>query len=290
MAYMPPLSSSSLHIWKSEKNVETQSQQLESEKESILNYLAGNTTQGSLEPEPARTTIPELGNNACCDTTVFEIFFRLVCNPWQLAKDAVCGCFVPFSMPDPDHNTYVPKHVYNRLRSADVYLNRNTCLLCCVTPPVMTTCAYAGYLPVSASTLLGLTSTAGAAANGCSLVSAGWLTYFWSGDFGGREQKSYEEMKGIFDDLADYLDSKWHSVQNSPSEDDFKQLCEKIRRNSRNIVNGMQNGGISSLHTEDVTKKFFNQIFYILKGSHFKNIDKKIGQSTSQVPSMEMIK
>lgn len=273
--YMPPLSSPSLHIWKSEEDVKQQDQQLAQEKEAILNYLAGNTTKGSLDPEPARIKIPELGNHTCCDTKVFEIFFRIVCNPKQLLKDTLCGCFTPCSMPEPKHNTYVPKHVYNQLRSADIYLNRNTCILCCITPPLLTACAYSGYLPVSECTSKALTSTAGATNSWLSLFSGGCLTYFWSGDFGGREQKSYEEMKGIFDDLADHLDSKWHSVKGTSNENEVKELCEKIRKNSLNIVKGMQNGGISVLHSEDITKKFFYQIFEILKGSHFGCVEKK---------------
>lgn len=272
--YMPHLSSTAFHIWKSEEEVNQQDQQLKSERQLILDYLAGVNTQGSLKPEPARLYTPELGQHGCFDTTIFQIFFRIVYNPIQLTKDTLCGCFTRCSLPEPTRHTYVTKHVYNQLRSADIYLNRNTCLLCCVTPCLITSCAFAGYLPLSAPVLQATTSIAGAAANDCSLFSAGWLTYFWSGDFGGREQKSYEEMKGIFDDLAEHLDDNWHqAAHDNQKMNDLQHLCEKIRKNSLNITQGMENGGISPLHVDDITKKLFRQIKHILQGIHYQNIE-----------------
>ena len=166
-----------------------------------------------------------------------------------------------------------------------MYINRNTCLLCCITLPLISACAYSGYLPLQASNQLCVTSTTGAAANDCSLFSAGWLTYFWSGDFGGREQKSYEEMTVIFDDLADYLDLQRQKLKGNKEVGDLQQFCEKIRKNSPHIVKGMQNAGISSLHVEHITKKFFGQIYIILENTNFSAL-KIIGKTKQEKPEV----
>lgn len=265
--HMPPLSALGPKIWLSEEDVRRQKETNKREHEEILNYLS---EMG--RPQSARTDIPELGQHECCDTTVFEIFCRIVCNPCRLVKDAVCGCFPSCVMPEPKNKTYMPKHVYNRLRSADVYLNRNTCLLCCVTPVVLSSLPFCAFVPLTTKKLLTLNSLAGCSANDCSIFSAGCLTYFWSGDFGGRERNSYEELKVIYDDLADFLAKEWQEVHRTNSDDPLRQLCEKLRRNSPNIMKGLTNAGITALHAEDITKRLFEQIYEILKGTHFRAV------------------
>ncbi|MCE5317088.1 MAG: hypothetical protein LLG04_06955 [Parachlamydia sp.] len=266
--YMPPPANLSPEIWRSRDEVFNQIEGQKRDREAILNYLAE-----AGKPEPARTYIPETGQSRCCDTTIFDIFLRIVCNPCRLVKDAACGCFPACAMPTPEDKTYMPEQVYNRLRSADVYLNRNTCLLCCVTPVVLSCFPFVGFLPLAAKKMRWLSAVAGCSTNDCGIFSAGCLTYFWSGDFGGREQKSYEELKVIFDDLADYLDQKRKETERSGDTASLKQLCERLRRNSRNIMEGLKNAGISSLHAQDITKKFFLEILEILKGEPFASID-----------------
>ncbi len=78
-------------------------------------------------------------------------------------------------------------------------------------------------------------------------------------------------MKVIFDDLADYVVQEWN-LGDIARRELLNELCEKIRKNSKNIIEGMQNGGISLLHVDDITKKLFSQIFQILKGTNFHNI------------------
>lgn len=263
--YMPPLNHLSLDIWKSRDEVLEQRESQKREYDAILNYLA---EMG--KPEQPRTYIPRTGGSRCCDTTVFDIFFRIVCNPCRLVKDCACGCFPCCSMPAPEDKAYMPEHVYNQLRSADVYLNRNTCLLCCVTPTVLSTFPFAGFIPLAAKKLLWLTSWATCFTNDDSIFSAGCLTYFWSGDFGGREQKSFDELKVIFNHLADYLERKRIA---SPNSEELQLLCERLRRNSRNIMEGLKNAGITPEHAKDICKKLFEEIFMVLQNQPFGSID-----------------
>lgn len=266
--YMPSLNHLSLDIWKSREEVLEQKESQKRDYDAILSYLAE-----SGRPEQARTYIPKTGQSRCCDTTIFDIFFRIVCNPCRLVKDAACGCFPACSMPTPEDKTYMPEHVYNQLRSADVYLNRNTCLLCCVTPTVLSSFSFAGFIPLAANKLRWLTAFATCGSNDDGIFSAGCLTYFWSGDFGGREQRSYDELKVIFNHLADYLERK---RRDSPNSEELKALCERLRCNSRNIIEGLKNAGISSEHSQDICKKFFEEILTVLQNEPFTSIDQAL--------------
>lgn len=273
--FMPRIGDLSLEIWKSREEIFQQIEDQNRNYEAVLNNLAEFG-----RPEPARTYIPETGKNKCCDTTIFDIFFRVLCNPCRLVKDAACGCFPAVSMPEPEGRTYMPEHVYDRLRSADVYVNRNACLLCCVTPLILSIFSFAGFVPLAAKKLRWLTAFATCSSNDCSIFSAGCLTYFWSGDFGGREQKSYEELKVIFDKLAGYLKEKREKAQDIEA---LKQQCEKLRRNSRNITDGFKNAGISVEHTQDITQKFFQEIWLVLKDEPFPSIDQPNGKAHLQL-------
>lgn len=265
--YMPRLTPLAPQIWRSEQEVANQIERLQSDREAILNYLAE-----AGKPEPARTAIPELGNHPCCDNPIFEIFCRIFCNPCRVAKDAACGCFLPCLMSTPDNKPYMPEHVYNFLRNADISVNRNTFILCCAAPVVLSSFPFAGFVPLATRKLLWLTSLAGCGANDCGVFSGGCLTYFWSGGFGERELQASRELKVIYDDVADFLKDKWQSAQPEQREP-LKQLCEKVRRNSLNIFTGLINGGIQRKHAEDITTKLFTQIYTILKGTQFPAID-----------------
>jgi hypothetical protein len=193
-------------------------------RERALNFLAepiSRKDQRSFEAASAKTCGHR---NECCKLARY-----IVCNWCTILADFLSCCFCRCRRV-PTRRSFVPLDLRHKVNGAERWFHINTVGLWILTPSI-----------IVASTLVSMRNDTspyapyiGLATNILILFSAGVMTYFFSGDFGGVQRDVKQTLRYRWNDLGKHLSHEWNTG-NSGRRQELYQLTQKIGENSRYV-------------------------------------------------------
>lgn len=256
LIYLPDFPNKSIHP-ETESASSTELQKVwETSYKEILLYLA--TESDEIESSRVKPVA------APCRSTVCKLATYLICNAPLIIKDTFCGCLPRCVHREPVKRTYMMKDTFFLLNDDNVDYNRNLCLVTTCGTATLTLLPAPLLTPMSVSTSIYASVGIAAFTNVISLFFGGCHPSLCAGDFSSKKLHAFHALQSGYDDLAEYLKTRWNKAKEKGRIKLQKQSVN-IAKNWDRIMLGMENVGFTENETKIILEKFSLVIYDIKK-------------------------